>query len=363
MSADSLARVRAWLEAQRSGGGTDLAGALQRVVPWVAAEAAEEVAELVVVTDGRPNGYTIGSERLEDWVARQARVTGDRLRVHTVGIGHDVDAPLLRELAHETGGRAVFALDDAEVVGLVRATFAEVGPGGLSDPTLAVWGEGLAGVVTSARGAVRHGERIELGARVDGAETLHVRLTATLPDDCAYEAEWTLDVPAPDGGLGGLTVPPLYGRLRAARTYRAMEDAGETDDLLLAAALVLRRFGLVGRYSGYLGLESEALYAERGIRRVERDPADVALDDLADTALPAGRIGGEGALDGHQADPWADPAGAGAVSADYERSGAALDAGCGCSAGASGAAASAPLLLLLGLSVLALRVLRRGMSD
>jgi len=87
------------------------------------------------------------------------------------------------------------------------------------------------------------------------------------------------------------------------------------------------------------------------------------VDRPCDTPLPAGRIGGEGALDGYQADPWSSPARAGTMSADYEGHGAAMDAGCACSAGAGGAASGAPLLLLLGLSVPALRVRRRGVSD
>jgi len=349
---NALRRARATLDGLQAGGGTNFADAFQLAFPLLATEAGEGPTELVLVTDGRPNDLHVAGEPMADWVRARAHEAG--ARVHTIGIGRDLDAPLLRRMALETGGRAAFALDDAEIVGLVRAVFAATRPGGLRGATLTLFGEGVSDAATSLRGDLRRGQRIELGARLEGAEVVHLALEGQWGDGEPFDVTWRLPVPQPT--VASRAAPGLYGRLVVEDLYRRIDAEGETPELLYAAAVTLRRFGLVGRYSGYLGLETEAMYTALGIRRVQRDEAGVAAGGLGDTRLPEARVGGDGALDGSQADPWA---GAGGGLAMPQAAGAGGSPtsqpaeGCACSVGS--ASPVEPLALLLLAAALGLR--------
>jgi MYXO-CTERM domain-containing protein len=293
-----------WLDELSASGGTNYGIGLERMLELLTDD--DDPAEIIFVTDGHPS-VGLEGDALVTWLAE--RLEGLGITLHVVGIGSDLDGELLRTMANLTQGAAVFALEDSEIVGQVRDMFDDVRPGGLRDPALTMAPE-VDGWQTSLGRSLWTGAPVEIGGTSRLGETVTVTLTGRRPDGGTFEGSWSLAIPPAGVGIDSRTAPALYSGMALTRLYRTIERTGENDELLLAAATTARKFGVVGRYSGYLALDEEAQYAERGIRRIRRDEAWVALDDLADTPIPATREGGDGALDGSQSDPWAGGGGA-----------------------------------------------------
>lgn len=102
-------RADAWLSELRAVGGTNISGALERAL-----EADEQRGRLSLVlflTDGAP---TVGERRAERLAARAAELRGAR-RVFTFGLGADVNASLLEQVALDGAGTAHFVRPEEDV--------------------------------------------------------------------------------------------------------------------------------------------------------------------------------------------------------------------------------------------------------
>jgi len=107
------ASAQRWLDGLRATGGTNIGGALERALE--ANESASRLALILFLTDGAP---TVGERRAERLAARAAELRGQR-RVFTFGLGADVNAALLEQVALEGAGTAHFVRPEEDVERIV----------------------------------------------------------------------------------------------------------------------------------------------------------------------------------------------------------------------------------------------------
>ena len=98
-----------WLNGLRASGGTNIAGALERALE--VNESSGRLALVLFLTDGAP---TVGERRAERLAARAAELRGER-RVFTFGLGADVNAGLLEQVALDGAGTAHFVRPEEDV--------------------------------------------------------------------------------------------------------------------------------------------------------------------------------------------------------------------------------------------------------
>ena len=98
-----------WLNGLRASGGTNIGGALERALE--ADESSGRLALVLFLTDGAP---TVGERRAERLAARAAELRGER-RVFTFGLGADVNAGLLEQVALDGAGTAHFVRPEEDV--------------------------------------------------------------------------------------------------------------------------------------------------------------------------------------------------------------------------------------------------------
>lgn len=98
-----------WLRELRAAGGTNIGAALERALE--AEEREGRLALVLFLTDGAP---TVGERRAERLAARAADLRGDR-RVFTFGLGADVNASLLEQVALDGAGTAHFVRPEEDV--------------------------------------------------------------------------------------------------------------------------------------------------------------------------------------------------------------------------------------------------------
>ena len=102
-------RAEAWLSELRAVGGTNIAGALESALE--PDERTGRLALVLFLTDGAP---TVGERRAERLAARAAELRGAR-RVFTFGLGADVNASLLEQVALDGAGTAHFVRPEEDV--------------------------------------------------------------------------------------------------------------------------------------------------------------------------------------------------------------------------------------------------------
>ena len=103
------ARAERWLQELRAVGGTNIGGALERALE--ADETPGRLSLVLFLTDGAP---TVGERRAERLAARAAELRGGR-RVFTFGLGADVNASLLEQVALDGAGTAHFVRPEEDV--------------------------------------------------------------------------------------------------------------------------------------------------------------------------------------------------------------------------------------------------------
>lgn len=102
-------RAESWLNELRATGGTNIAGALERALD--VDEARGRLALVLFLTDGAP---TVGERRADRLSARAGELRGER-RVFTFGLGADVNASLLEQVALDGAGTAHFVRPEEDV--------------------------------------------------------------------------------------------------------------------------------------------------------------------------------------------------------------------------------------------------------
>jgi len=305
-SGDDKSDASQWVSSLSAGSSTGMsAGLVAGARIGVTSPLDTAAIDLLLITDGRPNE---GSTTLEGILADVMSVTKmlERdVRIFSVGIGQDLDDTLLRGLAQSTGGEATFALDDSEITGQVTDLFARIRSGGVADLTISLnpdsvqsadSGSTLA-TDTFAWPRVFSGASFHLGAMGALGPTVELRLTGTAPD--LSPVVLTAFVAPPREGSNSIRriVPPLVAKARADRLEREIDILGETSERVQNAVALARIYGILTRYSSLVALDSDELYAQKGIERPKRDEAGISLTLLTSIGGDESRIGGQGTED------------------------------------------------------------------
>ena len=103
------ALARDWVDNLRGVGGTDISAALAAALALRTDESSRRTFQIVFVTDGLPTvGETDSRKILETVVDSKRGSRGQHVRIHTFGVGDDVDARLLDLLAESTRGSSTY---------------------------------------------------------------------------------------------------------------------------------------------------------------------------------------------------------------------------------------------------------------
>ena len=245
------------VSAHAAGGATDLGAIFEQALARV--HGLEQPA-VVYVGDG----LATSGERSGDALAERLRrsMTGSRARLFTVGVGAEIDAPMLGRLARVGGGEALRVEGPEQAV--VRALELS---GALKTPTITDLelglGEGLDDVFISAGGKLSRGQELVLLARTHHDLPDKVTISGRLGGE-AFTKEYPL---AYVGGSLDRMVPRLWA---AAYVERLLGDSRGLEAVrgkILALGL---EYGLMTPFTSFLALDSEAAYAQQGIQRRRR---------------------------------------------------------------------------------------------
>jgi len=286
-----LAGAIEWVENRRAGGSTAMMAGLKAAVEiGVTSSRPQHPIDIFLITDGLPNVGSSTAEQILADIQTETRRLERQIRIFAVGIGHDLDQTLLNHLTQATQGEATYALDDHEITGQVAALFDRVRDGGVKEVKVTI--------SPASANQTFQWKRLFANKMLQLATTDHVdQMQLTFTGRSSNNAPVTLNE-SPlflnvDDQFSRLAAP-LAAKAWADQLERRIDEQGETAALVNEAVALARTYGILTRYSSFIGLHDEALYAEQGIARIERDPAGIALQPIAVTPTHEEQIGGEG---------------------------------------------------------------------
>ena len=236
-----------WLSDLGAAGGTNIAGALERALE--ARVVAGRLGLVLFLTDGAP---TVGERRGDVLAARAAELRGTR-RIFTFGLGADVNAALLEQLALDGAGTAHFVRPEEDVERVVGVVAQRITRPVATNLRIRADGVRLHALQPAGRLDLFAGQELTLLARYSGAsESGRVVITGDTPEG---PVTWSVQAHFPsrrttDAFVGRLWATQRVGWLSAERRKNGANS--ELDGEIRALG---EKWGIPTELTSYLVLE------------------------------------------------------------------------------------------------------------
>ena len=279
--AASTANVRAaqrYIDRLEAEGGTNISGALDEALRD--APASGRLGLVLFLTDGAPTAGERDPARIADAAARLRRGR----RVFSFGVGADVNASLVEQLALEGRGTAHFVRPDESVEHVVSLVASRLVDPVLTDIRISAEGVRLARMHPVQPLDLFAGQDLVVFSRYDGSGRGRIVVEGTSP---AGRVRWTQDVTFPARERENAFVARLWATQRVGWLSAEKRKGGGTTELDAEIRQLGERFGIPTEFTSYLVLEPGMVATGSGIR----------LDAVTTTSAPVarqmrGRIGG-----------------------------------------------------------------------
>lgn len=270
-SPSTLPALRAYLAGLRTGGSTNLDGALEAAL--ATPPTGGKLPVVLFLTDGLP---TVGITREVDIRARLERENVHARRVFTFGVGNDVNAPLLDSIAVKSRARSTYIRPSEDVERAVASVFSALAGPVVTDLAMRVTGRDGAASTRLTRDLypqmlpdLFRGDRLILVGRYLADGPARFELTGTR---AGTPSRWTMDYDF----ARALPRNEFVKRLWAMRRIAALEDELRTAGADPKAIATLRddvrygeiikemldlatRFGVLTDSTAFLALEGTKL--------------------------------------------------------------------------------------------------------
>ncbi len=287
-NAESLARAEAYIANLQSDGGTNLQEGLLTALRSAPIDGATP--SVLFLTDGQPTE----GETSEPAIRANARSANSfHRRIHTVGIGFDVNAPLLTAIAADADGSTTFVLPDEDVTAKIGDVFNQLSDDSLRDVRVeAAGGSGLIDSIQPARlPAVRAGDRFVVTGRYYGSDPIQVSVACELKGE---SRRFSLLLEPERASSRNAFVARLWAGRRIADLVQSVAlvapgEAGfssERHEASREIAHLAVTFGIVAEYTSFLVDPAADLSSE--------DRLAVAVDNQLRNRAQGVRFGGGG---------------------------------------------------------------------
>ena len=277
------ASAERWLEDLRANGGTNIGGALERALE--VNEARGRMALVLFLTDGAP---TVGERRAERLAARAAELRGNR-RIFTFGLGADLNAQLLEQVALEGAGTAHFVRPEEDVERVVGVVAQRLQSPVATNLRVSAEGVRLHSLQPAGRLDLFAGQELTVMARystaggrweVGGGRSVRVTITGDTPDG---RVTWESEASFPERRTTDAFVGRLWATQRVGWLSAERRKNGPSRELDSEMKELGEKWGIPTELTSYLVLEP-GMVANAGSadvqRRVRQEPALTRRGDV-----------------------------------------------------------------------------------
>ena len=293
---DVQAGAQSMLRSLFARGGTSLRPAIQAAYRYADPDRSLNV---VVLSDGLTENRDVAA------LVETIRTRPENCRVFAIGVGNDVNRPLLRSIADTSGGIASFLSQGDNFERQSAAFRRKLTRPAIENVELTFDGS-VRDVEPIERANIYHGSPWRLYGRYDKGGPVDVKLTGTILG-APFEQTAQLELPAVDDAN-----PEIERMWAWYRVNRLLEDAQHRGDVRSTDEIVTlcEQFSIVSEYASFIVLENDAEYQRwnierRNLARSSRDRAaqrrlNDQLDQLRERALA--NIGPSDSLDSRDQD-------------------------------------------------------------
>lgn len=254
---DDAARQRSadFLAGQRARGGTRLQPALERAFRYLDDDRPLNV---VILSDG----MTEEKEHRELLQLIRSRPRGTRM--FCIGVGNDVNRPLLRQVAESTGGLAAFLSRGDDFERQAKAFRRKLTRPAIADVAVAVEGVQVYDLEPAMAPNLYHGSPVRIYARYKRGGKASVRVTGTI--EGAPFAEIT-EIELPAVADGDPEIERMWAWRRVQTLLDTEREEGETGRNVPEIVRLCESFSIPSEYASFLVLENDLEYQRWKIDR------------------------------------------------------------------------------------------------
>jgi Ca-activated chloride channel family protein len=258
----NIERAREFFQNQRAKGGTILQPALAAAYKY---RDSDRPLNVVLLSDG----MTEAGEQAE--LLRMINSRPDGVRVFCVGVGNEVNRPLLEQMASGAGGLAAFVSTEDSFARQAQLMRQKLIRPAIKDLSMEFSGVSVTEVEPVEMGDLFYGTPLRVYGRYATGGTLEITLRGTIQG-----APWeqTVQVVMPEGDEGNSEIERMWAQKRVQRLL-GRERAGlsrEKDEIVR----LCEGYSIVSPYASMLVLENDAEFQrwkieQRNATRIERD--------------------------------------------------------------------------------------------
>ncbi|MEX2171387.1 MAG: VIT and VWA domain-containing protein [Pirellulales bacterium] len=294
-SEENLKQAAAFMESQRAMGGTVLRPALDTAYRY---QNPDRTLNVVVLSDG----MTEQSEQTELIGLINQRPSG--ARVFCIGVGNEVNRPLLAQLANEAGGLAAFVSPGDDFERQAQAFRRKLTKPAVSNLKVSFEGGDVYDVEPAQWPNLFHGVPLRMYGRYGEPGITKVTVTG---DVQGQPFEETIDVELPAQDDANPEIERMWAWKHVDQLLASARQRGETASVVDEIVKLCEEFAIVSEYASFIVLENDGEYQRwkierKNLQRLERDRTAQAqvkkqLEVLRNEALsklgPAGDSGSQ----------------------------------------------------------------------
>jgi Ca-activated chloride channel family protein len=245
---EQIAQGMKWIDALDATGGTAISTALESALELRPKRDEGRTFTIVFFTDGQPTiGETNVDKILRNTFARNTANT----RIFTFGVGDDVNASMLDQLAEGTRAVSTYVRPQEDIEAKVSGLYSKITHPVLANLRLtASGGVSLAEVYPPELPDLFHGQQLVVLGRYSGQGHAALKLTGTVAKEAK---EFVYELTFPDRTSDERAfVEEIWARRKVGYLLDQIRAHGEKKELVEEVTALAKRYGITTPYTSYL---------------------------------------------------------------------------------------------------------------
>ena len=247
-SADHLERARKWVDDLRAGGGTAIMPALEAALDLRSKDSGRSLT-VVFFTDGIPTLDERDPNKIVKNVVNRAEKS-ENTRIFTFGVGDDVNAAMLDQLADSTRALSTYVRPAEDIESKASALSAKVSHPVMTNVKITTTNVKLHEIYPPKLPDLFHGGQLVVIGRYSGQGPAAVKLTGLVGSE---ERELVYELTFPPKTDGGKEfVEHLWARRKVGYLLDQVRVNGESKEVVDEVVALAKKYGIATPYTSYL---------------------------------------------------------------------------------------------------------------
>lgn len=247
-SADQLERARKWVDDLRAGGGTAIMPALDAALDLRSKDKGRSFT-MVFFTDGIPTLDERDPNKIVKNITARAEKT-ENTRIFTFGVGDDVNAAMLDQLADSTRALSTYVRPAEDIEAKASALSAKVSHPVMTNVKITTTNVKLHEIYPPKLPDLFHGGQLVVIGRYSGQGPAAVKLTGLVGTE-ERELVYELTFP-PKTDDGKEFVEHLWARRKVGYLLDQVRVNGESKEVVDEVVALAKKYGIATPYTSYL---------------------------------------------------------------------------------------------------------------